>query len=103
MGLVLGYRDVLVFQGVAEDVGHPEVVGTVADPSVHDPGVPVLANGLYPRAVRVLNLDRGDGIAIASNVHSKPVGVVPRVEEIGDGLDTFRIRARAIGNPRLTR
>jgi len=25
------------------------------------------------------------------------------VEELSDGLDTFRIRAKAIGNPRLAR
>jgi N-methylhydantoinase A/oxoprolinase/acetone carboxylase beta subunit len=48
---------------------------------------------------RNLSHDRALGAAIRSGADSPQV----TVEEITDGLDTFRIRAKAIGNPRLAR
>jgi N-methylhydantoinase A/oxoprolinase/acetone carboxylase beta subunit len=48
---------------------------------------------------RALSQERALGAAIRSGADE------PRVtlEETTDGLDTFRVRARAVGNPRLTR
>ena len=48
---------------------------------------------------RNLSHDRALGAAIRSGADNPQV----TVEEITDGLDTFRIRAKAIGNPRLAR
>jgi N-methylhydantoinase A/oxoprolinase/acetone carboxylase beta subunit len=48
---------------------------------------------------RALSRERAWGAAIRSGADGPQV----TVEEIGDGLDTFRIRAKAIGNPRLMR
>jgi N-methylhydantoinase A/oxoprolinase/acetone carboxylase beta subunit len=48
---------------------------------------------------RNLSHDRALGAAIRSGADNPQV----TVEEITDGLDTFRIRAKAIGNPRLAK
>jgi N-methylhydantoinase A/oxoprolinase/acetone carboxylase beta subunit len=48
---------------------------------------------------RSLSHERALGAAIRSGADSPQV----TVEEVTDGLDTFRIRAKAIGNPRLAR
>jgi hypothetical protein len=48
---------------------------------------------------RVLSAERALGAAIRSGADSPQV----TVEEQTDGLDTYRIRAKAIGNPRLAR
>jgi hypothetical protein len=46
---------------------------------------------------RVLSQDRALGAAIRSGADNPQVVV----EEVTDGLDTYRIRAKAVGNPRL--
>jgi hypothetical protein len=46
-----------------------------------------------------LSKERALGAAIRSGADNPQV----TVEELTDGLDTYRIRAKAIGNPRLTR
>jgi N-methylhydantoinase A/oxoprolinase/acetone carboxylase beta subunit len=48
---------------------------------------------------RTLSRERALGAAIRSGADSPQV----TLEELGDGLDTYRIRAQAIGNPRLAR
>jgi N-methylhydantoinase A/oxoprolinase/acetone carboxylase beta subunit len=48
---------------------------------------------------RTLSRERALGAAIRSGADNPQV----TVEELSDGLDTYRIRAKAIGNPRLTR
>ncbi|MGC9335542.1 MAG: hydantoinase/oxoprolinase N-terminal domain-containing protein [Anaerolineae bacterium] len=48
---------------------------------------------------RTLSQERALGAAIRSGADNPQV----TVEELTDGLDTYRIRAKAIGNPRLTR
>ncbi len=48
---------------------------------------------------RKLSQERALGAALRSGADNPQV----TVEELTDGLDTFRIRARAVGNPRLTR
>jgi hypothetical protein len=48
---------------------------------------------------RKLCKERALGAAIRSGADNPQVSV----EELSDGLDTFRIRAKAVGNPRLTR
>jgi hypothetical protein len=48
---------------------------------------------------RKLSHERALGAAIRSGADNPEV----TIEELTDGLDTFRIRAKAIGNPRLTR
>jgi N-methylhydantoinase A/oxoprolinase/acetone carboxylase beta subunit len=48
---------------------------------------------------RALSRERALGAAIRSGADSPQV----TVSEMTDGLDTFRIRAKAMGNPRLTR
>jgi hypothetical protein len=50
-------------------------------------------------SARALGQERALGAAIRSGADNPQV----TVEELTDGLDTFRIRAKAIGNPRLTR
>ena len=46
---------------------------------------------------RTLSQDRALGAAIRSGADNPRVVV----EEVTDGLDTYRIRAKAVGNPRL--
>jgi N-methylhydantoinase A/oxoprolinase/acetone carboxylase beta subunit len=48
---------------------------------------------------RALSQERSVGAALRSGADNPQVVV----EELADGLDTYRIRARAVGNPRLTR
>ncbi|MCL7454506.1 MAG: hydantoinase/oxoprolinase family protein [Anaerolineae bacterium] len=48
---------------------------------------------------RTLSQERALGAAIRSGADNPEV----TLEELTDGLDTYRIRAKAIGNPRLTR
>ena len=48
---------------------------------------------------RTLSQQRALGAALRSGADNPQVSV----EELTDGLDTYRIRARAMGNPRLTR
>jgi N-methylhydantoinase A/oxoprolinase/acetone carboxylase beta subunit len=48
---------------------------------------------------RKLSQERALGAALRSGADNPQV----TVEELTDGLDTFRIRAKAVGNPRLTR
>jgi hypothetical protein len=48
---------------------------------------------------RVLGHERSLGAALRSGADNPQVVV----EELTDGLDTYRIRAKAVGNPRLTR
>ena len=48
---------------------------------------------------RTLSQQRALGAALRSGADNPQVSV----EELTDGLDTYRIRARAVGNPRLTR
>jgi N-methylhydantoinase A/oxoprolinase/acetone carboxylase beta subunit len=48
---------------------------------------------------RTLSRERALGAAIRSGADNPEV----TVEELTDGLDTYRIRAKAMGNPRLTR
>lgn len=48
---------------------------------------------------RVLGHERALGAALRSGADNPRVVV----EELTDGLDTFRVRAKAVGNPRLTR
>jgi hypothetical protein len=48
---------------------------------------------------RALSRERALGAAIRSGADSPQV----TVDERTDGLDTYRIRAKAVGNPRLTR
>jgi N-methylhydantoinase A/oxoprolinase/acetone carboxylase beta subunit len=48
---------------------------------------------------RKLSRERALGAAIRSGADNPQVSI----EELNDGLDTFRIRAKAVGNPRLTR
>ena len=48
---------------------------------------------------RALSRERALGAAIRSGADNPQV----TVEELTDGLDTYRIRAKAVGNPRLTR
>jgi N-methylhydantoinase A/oxoprolinase/acetone carboxylase beta subunit len=48
---------------------------------------------------RALSQERALGAALRSGADNPQV----TVEELTDGLDTYRIRARAVGNPRLTR
>jgi N-methylhydantoinase A/oxoprolinase/acetone carboxylase beta subunit len=48
---------------------------------------------------RKLSQERALGAALRSGADNPEVSV----EELTDGLDTFRIRAKAVGNPRLTR
>jgi hypothetical protein len=48
---------------------------------------------------RELSRERALGAALRSGADNPEV----TVEERTDGLDTYRIRAKAIGNPRLTR
>jgi N-methylhydantoinase A/oxoprolinase/acetone carboxylase beta subunit len=48
---------------------------------------------------RTLSQERALGAAIRSGADNPQV----TIEELTDGLDTYRIRAKAIGNPRLTR
>jgi hypothetical protein len=48
---------------------------------------------------RTLSQERALGAAIRSGADNPQV----TVEELTDGLDTYRIRAKAIGNPRLTK
>ena len=48
---------------------------------------------------RTLSQERALGAAIRSGADNPQV----TVEELTDGLDTYRIRAKAIGNPRLAR
>jgi hypothetical protein len=47
---------------------------------------------------RVLSEERALGAALRSGADNPQV----IVEELVDGLDTYRIRAKAMGNPRLT-
>jgi hypothetical protein len=47
---------------------------------------------------RKLSRERALGAAIRAGADDPQVSI----EEMTDGLDTFRIRAKAIGNPRLT-
>jgi Tfp pilus assembly protein PilX len=47
---------------------------------------------------RSLGHDRALGAALRSGANQPQV----TIEQITDGLDTFRIRAKAVGNPRLT-
>jgi hypothetical protein len=48
---------------------------------------------------RALSRERALGAALRSGADNPQV----TVEESTDGLDTFRVRAKAIGNPRLAR
>jgi Tfp pilus assembly protein PilX len=48
---------------------------------------------------RALSEERALGGAIRSGADNPQV----TIEELTDGLDTYRIRAKAIGNPRLTK
>jgi N-methylhydantoinase A/oxoprolinase/acetone carboxylase beta subunit len=48
---------------------------------------------------RALSRERALGAALRSGADNPQVAV----EELTDGLDTYRIRAKAVGNPRLTR
>jgi hypothetical protein len=48
---------------------------------------------------RTLSQERALNAALRSGADSPQV----TVEEVSDGLDTYRIRARAVGNPRLMR
>jgi N-methylhydantoinase A/oxoprolinase/acetone carboxylase beta subunit len=48
---------------------------------------------------RALSRERALGAALRSGADNPQV----TVEELSDGLDTYRIRAKAMGNPRLTR
>jgi len=48
---------------------------------------------------RILSQERALGAALRSGADNPQVVV----EELADGLDTYRIRARAVGNPRLAR
>lgn len=48
---------------------------------------------------RSLSKERALGAALRSGADNPQV----TVEEVNDGLDTYRIRARAVGNPRLSR
>jgi N-methylhydantoinase A/oxoprolinase/acetone carboxylase beta subunit len=48
---------------------------------------------------RKLSQERALGAALRSGADNPEVSV----EELTDGLDTFRVRAKAVGNPRLTR
>ncbi len=48
---------------------------------------------------RTLSQERALGAAIRSGADNPEV----TIEELSDGLDTYRIRARAVGNPRLAR
>ena len=48
---------------------------------------------------RTLSQERALGAALRSGADNPQVVV----EELTDGLDTYRIRAKAVGNPRLTR
>jgi hypothetical protein len=48
---------------------------------------------------RSLSEERALGAALRSGADNPQV----TVEELTDGLDTYRVRAKAIGNPRLTR
>jgi len=48
---------------------------------------------------RTLSRERAEGAAIRSGASSPQVTVA----ELADGLDTYRIRAKAVGNPRLAR
>jgi hypothetical protein len=48
---------------------------------------------------RALSQERALGAALRSGADNPQV----IVEELADGLDTYRIRAKAMGNPRLAR
>jgi len=48
---------------------------------------------------RALSQERALGAALRSGADTPQV----MVEELSDGLDTYRVRAKAVGNPRLTR
>jgi Tfp pilus assembly protein PilX len=48
---------------------------------------------------RDLSRERALGAALRSGADHPQV----TIEELTDGLDTYRIRAKAVGNPRLTR
>jgi hypothetical protein len=48
---------------------------------------------------RALVRERALGAALRSGADNPQV----MVEELADGLDTYRIRAKAVGNPRLAR
>jgi hypothetical protein len=48
---------------------------------------------------RALSRERALGAALRSGADHPEV----TIEELTDGLDTYRIRAKAVGNPRLTR
>ncbi len=48
---------------------------------------------------RALSQERALGAAIRSGADNPQV----MVEELSEGLDTYRIRAKAVGNPRLAR
>ena len=48
---------------------------------------------------RALSQERAVGAALRSGAENPQV----TVEEVVDGLDTYRIRAQAVGNPRLGR
>jgi hypothetical protein len=48
---------------------------------------------------RALGRERALGAALRSGADNPQV----MVEELADGLDTYRIRAKAVGNPRLAR
>jgi len=48
---------------------------------------------------RALSRERALGAALRSGAANPQV----MIEELADGLDTYRIRAKAVGNPRLAR
>jgi hypothetical protein len=65
----------------------------------HDGRTPFEDLGDALAHARSLSAERALGAALRSGADNPQV----TVEELTDGLDTYRVRAKAIGNPRLTR
>ena len=58
-----------------------------------------MATHRHTSCARCLSRERALGAALRSGADNPQV----TVEELTDGLDTYRVRAKAVGNPRLTR
>jgi N-methylhydantoinase A/oxoprolinase/acetone carboxylase beta subunit len=94
-GSVMVVEEILVYPHLASS--GLEVIGYYVQTGDERQEFEALEQALFQ--ARVLGHERSLGAALRSGADNPQVVV----EELTDGLDTYRIRAKAVGNPRLTR
>jgi N-methylhydantoinase A/oxoprolinase/acetone carboxylase beta subunit len=94
-GSVMVEEELLVYPRLSRD--GLEVFGYYVQ--AHDERHEFEELGMALAHARALSRERALGAAIRSGADNPQV----TIEELTDGLDTYRVRAKAIGNPRLTR